>query len=87
LSIPIPCYTSYNTILPSYTLLPGVMTVLALWTSLILVVGFHAVCRCTISGAQADSKVRIPGIIMTVRVDIFTKAVTSNPQSPQSKKI
>jgi len=47
LRIPIPCYTSYNTISPSYTPLPGVMMALALQTSLILVVGFHAVCRCT----------------------------------------
>jgi len=44
----------------------------------------HAVCRCTISGAQADSEARIPGITMTARVDIFTKAVTSNPQSVTS---
>jgi len=85
LEIPIPCYTSYNTISPSYTPLPGVMTALALRTFLILVVGFHAVCRCTISGAQADSEARIPGITMTARVDIFTKAVTSNPQSAQPK--
>jgi len=49
---------------------------LALWTSLILVVEFHAVCRCTICGAQVDSEARIPGITMTVRVDIFAKAVT-----------
>jgi len=28
LRIPIPCYTSYNTISPSYTPLPGVMTAL-----------------------------------------------------------
>jgi len=60
LRIPIPCYTSYNTISPTYTPLPGVMTALALRTSLILVVEFHAVCRCTISGAQADSEARIP---------------------------
>jgi len=46
---------------------------------LILVVEFHAVCRCTIYGAQADSEARIPVITMTARVDIFTKAVTSNP--------
>ena len=45
--IPIPWYTSYNTISPSYTPLPGAMTALALQTSWILVVGFHAVCRCT----------------------------------------
>jgi hypothetical protein len=85
LRIPIPCYTSYNTISPSYTPLPGVMTALALRTSLILVVEFHAVCRCTICGAQADSEARIPGITMTARVDIFTKAVTSNPQISQPK--
>jgi len=89
LRIPIPCHTSYNTISvesPSYTPLPGVMTALALRTSLILVVGFHAVCRCTISGVQADSgEVRIPGITMTARVDIFTKVVTSNPQSAEPK--
>jgi len=85
LRIPIPCYTSYNTISPSYTPLPGVITSWALRTSLILVVGFHAVCRCTISGAQADSEEHIPGITMTARVDIFTKAVTSNPQSTQPK--
>ena len=60
---------------PSYTPLPGVMTALALRISLILVVEFHAVCRCTICGAQVDSEARIPGIT----VDIFTKAVTSNP--------
>jgi len=57
------------------------MTMLVLRTSLILVVEFHAVCRCTIGGAQ----VRNPGITMTVRVDIFTKAVTSNPQTNQPK--
>jgi len=85
LRIPIPCYTSYNTMLPSYTPLPGVMTALALQTSLILVVGFHAVCRCTISGAQADSEARIHGITMTARVDIFTKTVTINPQTLQPK--
>jgi len=85
LRIPIQRYTSYNTISPSYTTLPGVMTALALRTSLILVVEFHAVCRCTICGAQADSEARIPGITMTVRVDIFTKAVTSNPHTNQSK--
>ena len=85
LRVPIPCNTSYNTILPPYTPLPGVMTALALRTSLILMFGFHAVCRCTISDAQADSEVRIPGITMTARVDIFTKAVTSNPQSAQPK--
>ena len=50
---------------------------MALRTSLILVVEFHAVCRCTICGAQADSEARIPVIAMTARVDIFTKAVTS----------
>jgi len=83
--IPIPCYTSYNTIPPSYTPLPGVMTTLALQTSFILVVGPHAVCRCTICGAQADSETRIPGITMTARVDIFTKDVTSNPQTTQPK--
>ena len=38
LRIPIPCYTSYNIISPSYTHLPGVMTTLALQTSLILVI-------------------------------------------------
>ena len=65
LRIPIPCYTSYHIIWPSYTPLPGVMTALALRTSLILVVEFHAVCRCTICGAQVDSKARIPGITMT----------------------
>jgi len=65
LRIPIPCYTSYNTISPSYTPLPEVMTALVLWTSLILVVEFHAVCRCTICGAQVDSEARIPGITMT----------------------
>ena len=79
LRIPIPCYTSYNTIPTPYTPLPGVMTALALRTSLILVVEFHAVCRCTICGAQADSETRIPG------VDIVTKAVTSNPQTDQPK--
>jgi len=82
---PMPGYTSYNTMSSSYTPLPGVMTALALRTSLILGVGFHAVCRCTISCAQADSEARIPGITMTARVDIFTKAVTSNPQSAQPK--
>jgi len=50
-----------------------------------LVVEFHAVCRCTICGAQVDSEARIPGITMTVRVDIFTKSVTSNPQTNQPK--
>jgi len=84
LRILIPCYT-YNTISPSYTPLPGIMTALALRTSLILVVGPHAVCRCTISGAQADSEARIPGITMTALQDIFTKAVTSNPQTAQPK--
>jgi len=85
LRIPIPWYTSYNTISPSYTPFPGVMTILALWTSLILVVDFHAVCRCTICGAQVDSEACIPGITMMVRVDTFTKAVTSNPQTNQPK--
>jgi len=85
LRIPIPCYTSYNTISPSYTPLPGVMTALALQTSLILVVECHIVCRCTICGAQVDSEARIPGITMTVRVDICTKVVTSNPQTNQPK--
>jgi len=81
----IPFYTSYNTISPSYTPLPGVMTALTLWTSLILVVEFHAVCRYTICGPQVDSEARIPGITMTVRVDIFTNAVTGNPQTNQPK--
>jgi len=81
LRIPIPYYTSYNTISP----LPGVMTALALQTSLILVIEFHAVFRCTICGAQVDSEARIPGITMTVHVDIFTQAVTSNPQTNQHK--
>jgi len=85
LRIPIPCYTSYNTISPSYTPLPGVMTALALQTSLILVVRFHAVCRCTISGVKANSETRVPGITMTVRVDIFTKTVTSNLQTTRPK--
>ena len=66
---------------PSYTPLPGAMTALALRTSLILVFEFHAVCRCTIW----DSETRIPGITMTVRVDILTKFVTSNPQTNQHK--
>ena len=79
LRIPIPGYTSYNTISPSYTPLPRAMTALALWTCLILVDEFHAVCRCTICGEQVDSEACIPGITMTVRVDIFTKAVTCNP--------
>jgi len=57
------------------------MTTLALQTSLILMVEFHAVCTCTICGAQADSEARVHGITMTARVDIFTKAVTSNPQT------
>jgi len=61
------------------------MTALALQTSLIPVVEFHTVCRCTICGAQADSEARIPGITMTVRVDILTKDVTSNPQTNQPK--
>jgi len=78
LKIPIPGYTSYNTISPSYTPLPGVMTALTLRPSLILVVEFHAVYRCTICGVQVDSEARIPGITMTVRVDIFTKTVTNN---------
>jgi len=85
LRIPIPCYTSYNTISPSYTPFPGVMTALALRTSLILVVEFHAVCRCTICGAQADREAHMPVITMTARVDIFTKAVTSNPKTAQPK--
>ena len=85
LRIPIPCYTSYKSISPSYTPLPGLMTALALRTSLILVVEFHAVCRCTICCAQVNSEARIPGITMTVRVDIFTKTVTSNPQINQPK--
>ena len=85
--IPIPYYTSYNTISPSYTPLPGVMTAWPLRTSLILMVEFHAVCRCTICGAQVDSEARIPGITMTVRVDIFTKPVTRNPQINQPKCI
>jgi len=59
------------------------MAALALRTSLILVVGFHAVCRCTISGAQVDGEAHILGITMLVCVDIFTKAVNSNPQPPQ----
>ena len=62
---PILCYTSYNTISPSYTPLPGVMTALALRTSLILVVEFHAVCRCTICGAVKMSTrtvIVIPGM-------------------------
>ena len=42
LRIPIPCYTSYNTISPSYTPLPWVMTTLALRTSLILVVELNS---------------------------------------------
>jgi len=85
LRISIPFYTSYNTISPTYTPLPGVMTALALRTSLILVVELHAVCRCNICGARADSEARIPGITMTARVDIFTKTVTSNPQTAQPK--
>ena len=32
-----------------------------------------------------DSEARIPGITMTVRLDFFTKAVTSNPQINQPK--
>ena len=46
-----------QTISPSYTPLPGVMssmTALALRISLILVVEFHVVCRCTICGAQTQ---------------------------------
>ena len=78
LRIPLPGYTSYNTISPSHTPLPGVMTALVLWTSLFLVAEFHAVYRCTICGVQVDSDARIPGITMTVRVDIFTKTVTNN---------
>jgi len=85
LRIPIPCYTSYKTILPSYMSLPRVMTASARRTSLILVVEFHAVCRCTICGAQADSEARIPGITMTARVDILTKVVKRNPQNNQPK--
>ena len=85
LRIPIQCYTSYNTISPSYTPLPGVMTALALRSSLILVVEFHAVCRCTICGTQVDSEARIPGITMTVRVNIFKKAVVINLQTYQPK--
>ena len=61
------------------------MTVLTLLTSLILVVEVHAVCRCTICVAQADSEARIADIAMTVRVDILTKVVTSNPQTNQPK--
>jgi len=61
------------------------MTALALQTSLILVIEFHAVCRCTICGVQVDSEARIPGITMTVRVDFFTKTVTNNPQTNQPK--
>jgi len=63
------------------------MTALTLLTSLILVVGFHAVYRCTIRGAQPNNKARIPRITVTVRVDIFTKVVTRNlkPQSTQPK--
>jgi len=61
----------------TYTPLPGVKTALAFQTSLILVVELNAVCRCAISGAQADSEARILGITMTARVDI----VTSNPQT------
>ena len=83
LRIQIPCYTSYNTISSSYTLPPGLMTALALQTSLILVVGFHAVCRCTISGVQEDSEARIPR--GHACEDIFTKTVTSNPQTAQPK--
>jgi len=62
-----------------------VMIALALRTSLILVVGFHAVYRCTTSGVQADSKSHIPGITMKSRVDIFTKVVITNPQTAQPK--
>jgi len=82
---PNPMLHLIQTISPCYTPLPGVMTALALRISLILVVEFHAVCRCTICGAQVDSEARIPGITMTVRVDIFTKTVTSNPQTNQPK--
>jgi len=85
LRIPIPCDTSYNTISPSYMPLPGVKTTLALQTSLILVFEFHAVCRCTICGAQADSEACIPEMTMTARLDTITKAVTSNPQTNQPK--
>ena len=35
--------------------------------------------------AKVESEARIPGITMTVRVDIFTKVVTSNPQINQPK--
>jgi len=82
---PNPMVHLIQTISPSYTPLPGVMTALALRISLILVVEFHPVCRCTICGAQVDSEARIHGITMTVRVDIFTKVVTSNPQTNQPK--
>jgi len=82
---PNPILHLIQTISPSYTPLPGVMTALALRISLILVVEIHTVCRCTIFGAQVDSEARISGITMTVRVDIFTKAVTSNPQTNQHK--
>jgi len=71
----------------SYTPLPGVMTELALCTSLILVLGFHAVCRCIISGTQADGDVRIFRITMTVHMDIFAKAVTSNPKILSIQKL
>jgi len=83
----IPYYTSYNTMSPSYTPLPGIMTTLTLQTSLILVVGLHAVCRCTISGAQVDSETRIPGVTMTARVDIFTKAVTQQQPTIRSNQM
>jgi len=49
------------------------------------VVDFHAVYRCTICDAQADSEAHIPGITTTACVDILTKAVTSNPQTDQPK--
>jgi len=62
LRITIPYYTSYNTISPAYTPLPGVMTALALRTSLILVVEFHAVCRCTTS--IESPKVKNPNPIL-----------------------
>jgi len=51
------------------------------------VVGFHAVCRCVISDAQADSEVCILGITMTVHVDIFTEAVTSQPKILSTEKL
>jgi len=78
---PNPMLHLIQTISPSYTPLPGVMTALALQISLILEVEFHAVCRCTICGTQVDSEARIPGITMTVRVNIFKKAVVINLQT------